>query len=217
MGGIVSTAAQSAANALPSLAAIRATRAADAPGARLASPAGGASPSYEQTIQVLELLQRANLPTELAICILDAAFVPLPEPRNLCKGMTYVSGSWLSLCALLFPRRSEYWPAVTAQMTGSIVASAGPRGDLVRTTLLVSPPLPHVESAPEHYARRISVWTDSRDQGRASRDAVSSFLLEPTRGLTEHWLQGSLPSPTSAGPAEGRRPGSSSSCYDPRL
>lgn len=84
MGGLVSTAAQVAAGALlPSLAALRAHHNAaalgdDAPGSRRASPAGAAAPSYTDVLDVLEILQQLHLPVELAIEILDAAFVPLP-------------------------------------------------------------------------------------------------------------------------------------------
>ncbi|GAA5868141.1 hypothetical protein JCM3774_001033 [Rhodotorula dairenensis] len=136
MGGFVSTAAQTAVSALPSLAALRAAHAhSDAPGSRCASPAGGAAPSYADVLDVLEILQQLRLPVELAIDILDAA---------------------------------EYYPAVTAQWTGNQVASAGPRGDLARATVLVTPQLPAITGAPEHYVKRVSVWTDSRDQGFSS-------------------------------------------------
>ena len=88
MGGFVSTAAQVAAGALlPSLAALRAHHNAaldnDAPGSRRASPAGAAAPSYTDVLDVLEILQQLHLPVELAIEILDAAFVPLLPPLSL--------------------------------------------------------------------------------------------------------------------------------------
>ena len=82
MGGFVSTAAQVAAGTLlPSLAALRAHHDASldndsAPGSRRASPAGAAAPSYTDVLDVLEILQQLHLPVELAIEILDAAFVP---------------------------------------------------------------------------------------------------------------------------------------------
>lgn len=164
MGGFVSTAAQVAAGALlPSLAALRAHHNAaldnDAPGSRRPSPAGAAAPSYTDVLDVLEILQQLHLPVELAIEILDAAFVdPFSPP---------LSGNWApEKHATIYVHR-EYYPAITAQWTGNKVASAGPRGDLARATVLVTPPLPNIYAAPEHYVKRVSVWTDSRDQGEA--------------------------------------------------
>lgn len=70
----------------------------------------------------------------------------------------------------------EYYPAITAQWTGNKVASAGPRGDLARATVLVTPPLPTIHAAPEHYVKRVSVWTDSRDQGEVPPPCLFRFL-----------------------------------------
>ncbi|BGP55597.1 hypothetical protein JCM8202_004665 [Rhodotorula sphaerocarpa] len=187
MGALVSTAAQTAANTLPSLATLRAAAGVtfDGPVARRASPAGSASPSYDDVLDVLDSLQQLRLPPELAIAVLDQA---------------------------------EYFPAVTAQWTGNLVASAGPRGDLVRSTILVTPPLPLVESAPEHYVQTVAVWTDSRDQGFSSfrelhgtRQGSSSWfelvLLRPTRSSVPAELADAIPpAPSVADPSSHERP-----------
>lgn len=166
MGGFVSTAAQVAAGTLlPPLAALRAHHNASldddsAPGSRRASPAGAAAPSYTDVLDVLEILQQLHLPVELAIEILDAAFVPPLSSSLLGTGPLRKKKRYHHV-------HREYYPAITAQWTGNKVASAGPRGDLARVTVLVTPPLPSIHAAPEHYVKRVSVWTDSRDQGEA--------------------------------------------------
>lgn len=87
MGALVSTAAQTAANALPSLATLRAAAGVtfEGPVARRASPAGSASPSYDDVLDVLDSLQQLRLPPELAIAVLDQASVPARAlPRCSC-------------------------------------------------------------------------------------------------------------------------------------
>ncbi|GAA5984266.1 hypothetical protein JCM10908_006116 [Rhodotorula pacifica] len=217
MGGFVSTAAQTAVNALPSIASLRADHAlADGPGSRHASPAGGAAPSYTDVLEVLEILQQLNLPVELAIDILDAAFV-------ISSGLCYhfaccetlendVAPSYLATFAILPYSNREYYPAITAQWTGNQVASAGPRGNLVRATVLVTPQLPDVPGAPEHYVKRVAVWTDSRDQGfssfaqfRGTRKGSSSWfdlvLLRPSE-LAPDSAAGSPADERSSAPSE---------------
>ncbi|GAA5833489.1 hypothetical protein JCM9279_001541 [Rhodotorula babjevae] len=85
---------------------------------------------------------------------------------------------------------AELWPAFAQVWTGDVTVSAGPQGRRTARTCVVSPPLPLVEGAPEQLVRRVSVWTDSRDQGYSSfpqhhgtREASSSWfelvLLRP--------------------------------------
>ncbi|GAA5824140.1 hypothetical protein JCM3770_001406 [Rhodotorula araucariae] len=78
---------------------------------------------------------------------------------------------------------AEYWPCVTRSWTGDMVVSAGMHGRRTVQTRLVSPPLPNIPGAPTQLVRRVSVWTDSRDQGFSSfpqhhrtRDASSSWF-----------------------------------------
>ncbi|TNY24643.1 hypothetical protein DMC30DRAFT_684 [Rhodotorula diobovata] len=86
---------------------------------------------------------------------------------------------------------AEFWPSVAQSWTGDLTVSAGPQGRRTARTCVVTPPLPSVEGAPEQLVRRVSVWTDSRDQGYSSfpqhhgtRDASSSWfelvLLRPS-------------------------------------
>ena len=175
MGGFVSTAAQVAAGALlPSLAALRAHHNAaldnDAPGSRRPSPAGAAAPSYTDVLDVLEILQQLHLPVELAIEILDAAFVapfspPLlgnwaPEKTTLpsmCTGNTI-------LPSLLNGPATKSRPPDRAATSREPPSWSPPH---YPTSTPPPPPLPNIYAAPEHYVKRVSVWTDSRDQGEA--------------------------------------------------
>ncbi|GAA5963624.1 hypothetical protein JCM8115_002057 [Rhodotorula mucilaginosa] len=168
MGGFVSTAAQVAAGALlPSLAALRAHH-----NAALDNDAPGsrrpspAGAAAPSYTDVLDVLE-----------ILQQLHLPVELAIEILDA-------------------AEYYPAVTAQWTGNKVASAGPRGDLARATVLVTPPLPNIYAAPEHYVKRVSVWTDSRDQGfssfvefRGTRKGSSSWfnlvLLRPNTDRSE--------------------------------
>ncbi|GAA5895260.1 hypothetical protein JCM8208_005954 [Rhodotorula glutinis] len=92
--------------------------------------------------------------------------------------------------ALAVVEAAELWPAYAQAWTGDVAVSAGPQGTRTARTCVVSPPLPLVDGAPEQLVRRVSVWTDSRDQGYSSfpqhhgtREASSSWfelvLLRP--------------------------------------
>ncbi|GJN90670.1 hypothetical protein Rhopal_003682-T1 [Rhodotorula paludigena] len=85
---------------------------------------------------------------------------------------------------------AEYWPSLSKAWTGDQIVAAGPQGHLSAQTLVVTPPLPALPGAPEHFLRRVSVWTDSKDQGfsgqpehHGTREASSSWfelvLLRP--------------------------------------
>ncbi|BGP40299.1 hypothetical protein JCM10449v2_004258 [Rhodotorula kratochvilovae] len=85
--------------------------------------------------------------------------------------------------ALQIVELAEYWPSVTRSWTGDTVVSAGMHGRRTVQTRLVTPPLPDIPGAPAVLVRRVSVWTDSRDQGFSSfpqhhrtREASSSWF-----------------------------------------
>lgn len=135
MGGFVSTAAQTAVSALPSLAALRAAHAhLDAPGSRCASPAGAAAPSYSDVLDVLEILQQLRLPVELAIEILDAAFVMILSLSLSLSASAFLSVGDLALMpGMRIPTESTTLPSL---LSGPVTKSRPP----VRAATLRGPP-----------------------------------------------------------------------------
>ncbi|KPV74930.1 uncharacterized protein RHOBADRAFT_53855 [Rhodotorula graminis WP1] len=115
--------------------------------------------------------------------------------------------------ALAVVEAAELWPAYAQAWTGDVTVSAGPQGRRTARTCVVSPPLPLIEGAPEQLVRRVSVWTDSRDQGYSSfpqhhgtREASSSWfelvLLRPVPPPASP----STTSPTASPPLRERSP-----------
>lgn len=126
---------------------------------------------HADVLEVLDILSK-RIPPELALDVVEAACVSLPLARSHSPRSRRSRSLSLSL------PRSELWPAFAQVWTGDVTVSAGPQGRRTARTCVVSPPLPLVEGAPEQLVRRVSVWTDARDQGAP----FSSALLRLARG-----------------------------------
>lgn len=121
---------------------------------------GDFSPDYADVHEVLRILQQdLDLPAELAVDILEAACASLLLVAFPRAGPLWSDAFAPSCCD------SEYWPSLSKAWTGDQIVAAGPQGHLSAQTLVVTPPLPALPGAPEHFLRRVSVWTDSKDQG----------------------------------------------------
>ncbi|GAA5996673.1 uncharacterized protein JCM10292_003125 [Rhodotorula paludigena] len=114
---------------------------------------------------------------------------------------------------------AEYWPWLSKAWTGDQIVAAGPQGHLSAQTLVVTPPLPALPGAPEHFLRRVSVWTDSKDQGfsgqpehHGTREASSSWfelvLLRPASSRSDA-AHSNAPDNSSPAPPRPPLPGDS--------